>query len=147
MPLTASLVAICDALKTKLETNSTILGLKAVYYGDQDKLPVSPVVCVEPDTKVRDLKGVPRKTEVTVTVYLMVYHSEITDVQTNRYSADELAEAVETLVHQDPQLDGLVVHCMITRVESGYSNKANSIMRSSRLTFEATTQELLPMST
>lgn len=144
MPLTASTVIVTDYLFNLINTNKAALTLEAVYYGDQDRLPVTPVACVEPNEKARELKGVPRKTDVTIEVFIFVYHSEVQSTQVNRRDADLMAENIETLIHADRTLGGNVIHNFVTRVESGYARKSNTVVRASRLTVQALSQQHLP---
>lgn len=144
MPLTDKLSVVSQALVTKLRDNQAGLGLNAVYYGDQDKLPTSPIACVEPDTKNNTLKSAQRMILVDFSAYILIYHSGVVSPQVNRSESDEMAEAVETLVHADRTLGDLLIHCMITEVASGYANKAGSLVRASRLTFNGQSQALLP---
>lgn len=146
MTFTDSLVTVVDAVTAKLESNVEALGLTDVFFGDQDLIPRSPAACVEPGTKERDLQGANRRTENTFTIYILVYHSEVRSPQSNRRDADVLAEAIETLLHQDATLSGLVRHCYVVKVESGYARKQNGVMRSSRITFEASNMTRLPSS-
>lgn len=145
--LTGSLEEYAGFLHDLITSYKEVLGLKDVYYGDQDNIPVSPVVCVEPDNKSRVLQRIGRGTNVSFTVYLLLYHSSIRDPQANRRDADRLAENLETLIHNNETANGLVVTSLVSRVESGYATKTNSIMRASRLTVEAESQHRLPMGT
>lgn len=144
MPLTTKLSVVCDALKTKVDVNAVTLGVKAVYYGDQTKLPTTPVVCVEPDEVSQELNGVPRKTRVIIQAYLLVYHAAVTSPQTNRRQADILAESLVDLIHQDKDLGGLLIHCMVTNVASGYAQREGTLIRTSRITFQGQSQAQLP---
>lgn len=142
--LTGSLKVIADYYYQLLKANADTLGLLAVYYGDQDNIPVSPVACVEPDSKVRTLVRIGRGTDVDFSLFLLLYGSSIRDPQINRADVDALAETVEALVHADERLGGLAVTSMVSRIESGYATKANAIMRASRLTVDVRSQERLP---
>jgi hypothetical protein len=144
MTLTASLAQVSEALFTKFETNKASLGIEAVYYGDQNRLPVTPALCVEPDAKQNTLKSALRVIAIEFKVYILIYHSSVTSPQDNRRAADALAEATETLIHADRTLGGLVTHCMVDEVASGYVTKNNSLMRASRLSFSAISQNQLP---
>lgn len=149
MTLSASLADITQALVDKLTTNSVTLGLKGVFYGDQDKLPATPIACVEPDMKEIISITPFRKEDIDITVYIIVYHSIVESAQLNRKAVDIMAEAIETLINADKNLKRLdgsdrVIHCYIKRVASGYAKKGNSVVRASRLTFSAITQDQLP---
>jgi hypothetical protein len=144
MTLTHSLVEVTDYVVAKLEANRDALGLYAVYFGDQRQIPGTPVVCVEPDHKRNELISAFRKIEVVCVLQIIIYHSKVTDTQTNRRGADILAEDIEDLLHADPQLGGLAIHCYVTSVNSGYSTKADALMRSCRIQFEVESQNQLP---
>ena len=128
----------------KLEAVALGIADGGVFYGDQERIPASPAVCVEPNTKKVSLYGAGRMTEVFLEVYLLVYHSEIRDLQSNRRDADRLAEDIATLVNTDGTFFGLAIHCYVTEMQSGYSNKQNTTLRSTRITFQVETQERLP---
>lgn len=149
MALSTSLPDITQALVDKLTTNSASLGLKGVFYGDQDKLSATPIACVEPDMKDNISISPFRKLEIEMTIYIVVYHSLVESAQLNRKDADNMADAIETLIHLDKgllRLDGTarVTHCYIKRIASGYVKKGSSVVRASRLTFSARTQNQLP---
>ncbi len=143
--LTGKLTDVCDAIFDLLTTEANDLGLKAVYYGDQDRIPTTPVACVEPDDKNKAYKGggMGSYLKVDFTVYILVYHDLITSPQTNRRGANLLAEDIETLLAQNSRLDGLVIESLVTQNTSGYAKKANQLMRASRLTWTGLSQTLL----
>jgi hypothetical protein len=145
MVLTDRMVDTAKYVQHKLDDAKAQLGLEAVYYGDQDKIPVTPAVCVEPGTKRRTLDGVPRATLVTMDVILLVYLQKIGPMQIAREEADVVAEDVEAFLHGDPQLNGLAIHSLATSVEYGYAARDSSIMRTARITFEATSKVHLPL--
>ena len=143
--LAGSLVTICDYIFEKLEANQANLGVAQVYYGDQEKFPETPSVCVEPDERPRELKSAQRMTKVTFRIYILVYHGTISSPQANRRDADLLAENIEALIHEDPQFGGLLIHSLCTNIESGYANRGErTLVRTSRITFEGLSQQLLP---
>lgn len=144
MTLATTIPEVAEALFDKLEANKVVLGIQAVYYGDQNRLPVTPAVCIEPDAKTNTLKSAFRMVSLDFKVYILIYHSQVTSPQDNRRNADALAEAVETLIHADKDLGGRVIHCMIDEIASGYVTKGNSLVRASRLTFSALSQNQLP---
>lgn len=140
----ASYVDMADYLKTLIETNRTSLGLADVYYGDQNNIPRTPSACVDPGGKDRGLNGAPRRTLVTLTNYVLIYHNKMTSTEIIRREDDQRAEAIEKLIHQDSQMGGLVIDSMVTGIESGYLMRERTMFRASRLTIEAHVQEMLP---
>lgn len=144
--LSGSLVEICDFLFNKVVDNKANLGLADVFYGDQDRLPSTPVVCVEPGIKRNLLRQAAggRMLDIVFELTLLSYHSFIQSPQENRRGADALAEAVEAVVHSDRQLGGRVIHGYCVDVQSGYVNKSGSLVRSNKISYQATSQFLLP---
>ncbi len=122
-----------------------VVGIQMVTYGDQEKISVVPMVCVEPSDKRREFNGVGRRTRIDFEIYVLVYYGTLESVQVNRQTTDELAEAIEARLHAALTCDGLVINSLVTRVESGVANKGGSKLRASRLTFTAQSQVHLPM--
>jgi hypothetical protein len=143
--LTDSLVVVSEYLFDLITQNKTPLGLQDIYYGDQALIPRTPALCVESDTKTREIDGAPRRTLVQLNTFLILYHSPVKDIQKTRKDVDILAEAVETLVHADAQMNHLVIHSLVTTMQSGYAMKTGTQIRSCRLTVQATSQVLLPL--
>lgn len=144
MTLATTIPEVAEYLFDKLETNKEALGIQQVFYGDQNRLPVTPAACIEPGSKKNTLKSAFRVVSIDFEVYILLYHSSVTSPQDNRRAADAMAEAVEVLIHADKDLGGLVIHCMIDEVASGYVSKGSTLMRASRLTFSALSQNQLP---
>jgi hypothetical protein len=146
MPLATKLSEFVDRMKLLLETHAEELGIPddGVFYGDQTRIPTSPAVCIEGNSKAPELYGAGRMTEVTMSMYLLVYHSEVRDVSTNRRDADKLGEAICDLINADATFFDMAIHCYVTDMTSGYSTKVNTTMRAVRITWEAKTQERLP---
>lgn len=153
MPYIDSYTEFARITKNLLEANKVALGLQVVYFGDQERIPITPAACVEPGGKRRALNGMPRRTQVTLTCHVLVYHYNLKSPQEIREDVDDQAELIESFLHMDAQLRDVssiprVVDSMVTDIDSGYSTKSrNSLFRTSRLTFEATSQVLLPSST
>lgn len=153
MPLIDSYTEFARITKNLLEGNKSALGLQVVYFGDQARIPITPAACVEPGGKRRVLNGLPRRTEVTMQCYVIIYHYNLKSPQDIREDVDDQAELIEAFLHMDAQLRDVsqvprVIDSMITDIDSGYSTKSrNSLFRASRLTFEARSQVLLPSST
>lgn len=144
MTLTNSLFEVANALVTNLEANKTTLGLYAVHYGDQSLLEGTPLACVEPDVKRRTLKNAQRGTELTMYCQIFVYISAVQSPELNRQASDQVAEDIEDFIHADRTLGGLLIHCMITELASGYATKAGTLIKTSRLQFEGISQYRLP---
>ena len=128
--------------RIKLQTPSVF---DTVFYGDQDRIPGGLILCVEPDKRTRELSGAPRKVAIDVDLYLLVYINKLLDSEAARKMADEVVEGLEEFLHTDPQMNGQVIHNMVTNTESGYSNKGNTLIRTSRITLSIQSQQFLPL--
>jgi hypothetical protein len=159
MTLTSSTYTLAQYVVDKIKSNYTtpvVPGIPGapgdVYYGDQDRIDAGVVICVEPNDKARTLNGVPRKTLVDIELYVLVYFGKLQALELNRAQADQTIDLLEKLLHLDPRMnqpaggsaDGLCIHSLVTKTESGFSNKNNTLIRTARLTFTIRTQELLP---
>jgi hypothetical protein len=148
-PYPADLGVIANACFDKVQANEANLGIAVTYYGDQDMLPVTPAVCIEPSDKVRTLAGAPNMTENVFEVFILVYHSKVQDMQVTRREVDALAYQIEKLFHLDLQLknggpDPRVIHGFIREVESGYALKGTTLYRAARLTYFGKNKTSLP---
>lgn len=146
MALTDSIYVVGTAVYTLLDSRKVDLGLQDVWYGDQDKTPRTPCVAVETGPKIRTLNGAPRRTQVDMDVYLLVYHEMIRDTQENQRASEQLSEAIEAVLHEDPTLGGILIHSMVTLNEPGYATRGGALIRASRMTFSCLSQVLLPYS-
>lgn len=117
-------------------TSGVTLDSADIYYGDQEKFPRSPSVCVDPGSRTRTLQGVSYRTDNNFSIYILVYHAKIQDNQQTRKEVQQLSEQIETLLHADPTLGGYVVHCFCGLNESGYVYRQNTMYRTCRITFD-----------
>jgi hypothetical protein len=121
-----------------------------VWYGDQDRIPRTPAICIEPNEKNRTLAGLPNMTENEFQIYIMVYHNKAQDNQNTRLECDQVAFDVEKLLHQDLQLtagnpsDPMMIHGFVRSNESGYTFKAGTLYRSARLSWFGKNKTSLP---
>jgi hypothetical protein len=126
----------------------TALGLQDVFYGDMDLIPRTPAACIETGPLVRQLTGAMARVDNSFTIYIMVYHGKVQDVQLNKLQCDQFAVAIQNKLHTDLRLDdpsvdatvtrgnGLVYYGMVTGIEPGYTIRSKSLMRTSRITWE-----------
>ena len=133
-------------LQTLLEGAKGGLNISDVYYGDQEKIPRVPTACVDTGAKRRELNGAPRRTQVDMETYVMIYTGAVASQSANREQDDQVAEAVEDLIHQDATMGGLVIDSLVSNIEYGYAVRSNSLFRTARLTVTARDQVQLPSS-
>jgi hypothetical protein len=117
---------------------------KGYYFGEQDLIPTSPVICVVPGPESSEYDGVGgRPVVVTFQTYVMVYVDKIQDIQVSTHSAMQLATAVKRVVHPDTRLGGNVIDCFCANVEPGYAVRRATLMAAARLTFRSRSKVLL----
>jgi hypothetical protein len=139
------LYRLCDYWKAKFDADKETLGLADVFYGDQNQIPRTPALCLEPDGKRRELAGVPRRVENTLGLYVLLYISKVADTESNARDALVLAETIETYMHQDRDSGGYLVHGYCTDVEPGYRTRGDTRFRACRLKFEGINKTVLGM--
>jgi hypothetical protein len=139
------LYKLCDYWHAKFEADKSTLGLADVFYGDQKQIPRTPTLCLEPDMKRRALDGVPRRTQNTLSFYVLLYISKVADVQVNARDALLLAESIETYIHLDPTSDNYLVHGYCAEIEPGYRTRGDTRFRACRIKFEGINKTVLGM--
>jgi len=143
MTLTYHLSDTIDALIAKLQENAVQLGLEDVWYGEQDLIPRTPAVCVEPVDIDRTWSGTSTQTENKFQVHIILYVSTLKGAQTMRRETDKLAEQIADLINSDVNLGGLVLIGFVDKIEAGYNIKQGKLMWSSRLTWSALNKTFL----
>jgi hypothetical protein len=142
--ITDSVDTVTQYVIDKLKANAAVLKTSTnvvvdpqdIYYGDQEKFPRTPSICVDPGNRARILQGVSYRTDNNFVLYIYVYHAKVQDNQITRKEVQQISEAIETLLHSDPQLGGIVIHSFCTLNESGYVYRQNTMYRTCRITFE-----------
>lgn len=119
-----------------LKTNKVALGLKDVWYGNQELTPNTPCASVESGQYSRELQGSQNATINHLRVEIILYVSKIGDTQVNLKQSEELAEAVMALLHLDLNMGGLVYYGFVTTISPGVVRKGNSLMRATRISWQ-----------
>jgi hypothetical protein len=145
MAPTDSMITFSQALQALITTNKVALGISDIWFGEQKKITTTPTVEVIPGEKTRTPAGAPRRVTNMFEIFIMVLAGKVQDVQQNLLDADNLAESIETLLHTDPTIGGLVINCLVIRIESGYATRSSTQYRAARLTVTAETRTNLPM--
>jgi hypothetical protein len=129
--------AQCNLPGNTLKSNDGAVVLKAknVFYGDQEKYPESPAVAIEPSDRPRTLAGLSYRSQNDFGVYILCYLAKVQTNQLTRQQIQQISEKIETLIHTDPQLGGLVVHGFCANNESGYVYRSGTLYRSNRITY------------
>ncbi len=135
MTLTQRLSVVSQAIIDLLEANKESLGIEDVFDGDMSLIPRTPAIAVVMDSKDRTLSGAPNRVDNTFSIYLMVYHGKIQDIQINQRAAVVLTEEIELLLHADNTLGGILIDSRVTAVQQGAVDRGNSKLRTSRMTW------------
>ena len=152
MPLTHKPSVVATRILDLLVAGMTDLGLRKVYYGDQNKVDESPTACVEAGPVNRPMDGVPDMILNTFQVFVIVYHSRVQDNQTTKLEAEQFAEAIEDYLHTNLQLrdasgdpaSEIVIHGWVIENMAGYATKGvNTLWRASRLTWQGISKSSL----
>lgn len=138
---------VAKAIETLLTTNMVALQLNDVLYGNHIVIPRASAAVIMPLGKRRQLAGVSApggRTLNQLIVGVDLHWSKIGDEETERKNADDRGTAVETMLHADTTLGGIVIHGFVTQVDRGESQFANnSMFRSVRMVYEAQTKTYL----
>lgn len=121
-------------IKDMLEQSA--IPFEDVWYGDQNLIPRTPAAAVEPGARGREWAGTSRSSMNTFVVDVIIYHSQLEDVNLTRQEALELAEDVEVLLHSDPTLGGLVIDSLCTSLEPGYAERGNILLQATSVRWE-----------
>lgn len=139
--LTTSSVEVTSRIHAILTEEAEALGLKAVFYGRQELMPDFPSACVESLPKDRAWNGTGHRMEVTLRTGILVYVTKIQSSTITKKESETLAEAIETLLHEDFTLGDLILHGMVTRIDYGISRIEDVMVRSVRIQWEASSRE------
>lgn len=121
-----------------LVQGSPLIPADNVMYGDQQLIPRTPFACVETGPMISELAGAPYMMQNDITVYLMVYHVNLKDPdgeQMTRKECDQMAYDLRTLLHTDKTMGGLVIHGHVTRMDPGYAQRQNKLLKMTRITW------------
>jgi|SRR5262245_5719582 len=146
MALSDSLAQVGQYIYDQFLTNQTALGIAAVFYGDQIKIPVTPTVCVESDNKTYELAGIPRAMRVELFTYILVYHAAVKDTQVTRKECEAFTEEIITFLNAAERysMGGLVTHNNVRTAEFGYARRSGILMQTTRISHVALSKVLLP---
>lgn len=138
---------VSKAIFDLIKNNVGSLGLRDVLFGNQTMIPLSPTVVVITGPKHRELSGASApggRTMNSMTVYIDVHTSKVGDEATERMAVDKLAEAVETLLHADVTLGGILIHGFVNDWDPGETGLiSGSQFRTVRMTYIGTTKTYL----
>jgi hypothetical protein len=152
-PNTDSSLAIAERFYQILFANKAQLGLNFVAFGDQNLIPETPSLMVEPGTKKRELRSGSDHTLNDIDTYFIILHSPVglVDVQQARRENMAIAEGVERYLHRnhlrlfdvDVPTTQLTIHGYCVEMDPGFQAKQNTLYNAVQLTWRSTTKTWL----
>jgi len=120
------------------------------FYGDQNRIGVTPTVCVESGETTRALAGVPSRTENQLVAYIIIYWAKVDSNQVTKLEAEQCAETVTRFLDKNLTLDrnadgGIVIHGFVTSINPGYTyrNQGQTLYQTVRLTWVGKSKTML----
>jgi len=139
-----SLYDFSDYLYKLLQDHQAELELAEITFGDVSQIIKTPLACVEPIDKTRQLAGAPRAAQTELEAHVLLYHSRVQDSQEVTREVLKWAEGIEDVIHKDRKFDGLVAHVMVQSMEAGYVVRGQELYRSYRLKVTGMVKVMLP---
>lgn len=140
MPLTDKASVVAQVVLNLLSDNKDSLGLDEVYYGDQLNIPNAKCAAVRVGRKTRERAGAAGpggRMMNYMPITINVYNSTVTDEASARLIVDQLAEAIEDLLHQDITLGGVILDGFVSEWDPDPVFRTGSMFRVVQLTFQA----------
>lgn len=143
---------VAQAIKAFIESNKDELGIKAVYYGDQQTFAAYPTVCVEPAITSRDLSGMSYMTDNNFQVSILVYVASLDGIENIQEKCDSVSENIQDAVNAESidaqfaggtRFGGIIVSGNTARLEYGYKMLSNRLTRCNRLVWQGFTKTRL----
>ena len=130
-------------IRRLLELHKVEFDIKALFYGDQDQIPASPTVCVEPAQTEREWSGAPYQTDNEIDIAILVYMTGLEDNTTIQEKCDKLTDDIADFINKEAlsemfdgnQLNGMLTSGHCRRHEYGYRMLGDKKMRANRLIF------------
>jgi hypothetical protein len=142
---------VAEAILALLEANKITLLLDDVLYGNHNLIPNGSAAVVQAMGKRRVLAGATApggRTLNELMVQIELHWSKVGDEATERRACDARASALETLIHQDTTLGGIIIHGFITEVDRGETRFVNNGMfRTVRMAFTGQSKTYLSVPT
>lgn len=140
MAFTDKSSVVATAILNLLLANKDSLGLDQVYYGDQLNIPNAKCAAVRVGRKTRERAGVagPGGRMMNIMpVVINVYNSTVTDEANGRLVVDQIAEAIEDLLHLDITLGGITLDGYVSEFDPDPVFRLGSMFKVVQLTYLA----------
>jgi len=151
MPHTDDDTVLALAIRDLIEANKSALLIDDVLYGNHGMIPQASAAVVTAMGKRRQLAGVSApggRTQNELMVGIDLHWSKVGNEDTERQAADSRGTALESLIHEDTTVGGIIIHGFITDVDRGdsvlpNSTGSNSMFRTVRMMYRGTTKTYL----
>jgi hypothetical protein len=135
-------LGVVDLLKSNWEELG-LPGPEDVYYGDQSRYPRTPSVAVQINTLIRELNQTGIQTLNEIGLFVLIYHSPYANMEVSQKETDLFAEGIETLLHNNRTINGLLIHSHVSNHEPGVSERGGTILRTTRLTLTGVSKTMV----
>jgi len=143
MPHTDKSTVVAQYIFNLITTNKVALGLDNVLYGDQNEITPGKVAVVATGRKDRTLARVAFPGAGTLNrmiILVTIYNNTVGGEATKSLETDQLAEAVEHLLHQNTTMGGNIIHGFVETFDPGYNFRRGSMFRATQLVFVGQTK-------
>lgn len=134
---------VAQYIRTTINTNKVALGIDQVLYGEQNNIPggiTAVVMCAMKNRQLQRVAFPGAGTRNYMRTLITIYCNKTGDEGTLSLETDQVAEAVEHLLHQDTTLGGNVIHGFVETIDPGYRFKTGSMFRATQLTHVSNTK-------
>lgn len=136
MRTTDDYYTVAKSMLALLEARAPELGLEKVWYGDQQRVSEFPSAAVEPAPTEYSRYGTGHQYAIQFNLAIMVYYAQVVSEEELKEESDAFAMRVMRAVNSDRNLDGLIVHGNVTRVEPGLARRSGAKFRATRIFWE-----------
>lgn len=133
---TDSLAAVSQELYDYLDYGKGVLGIQRVWYDIDDMVPTTPAILVEPGDKSREISNTGHMVINTFQVNVILLHSRMASKSETNDEALTLAEEVESYLHDNKTLNGLIIHGYVSKLEQGSVAQQKVLLRATRLLWQ-----------
>jgi hypothetical protein len=134
------LVDVCEAIESYLNGLKDNLGIKRVWYGDDDLVPHTPTVAIIPEGKSRNLSDTGHMVQTQYDIGIMIYHSDLKAPNVTRKDCDKLAQVIEDALHDNKKIGG-VIFGYVRSMEPGVTKRGSTMLRATRLLWRGISKE------
>lgn len=125
--------------------------IKDIFYGDQDKIPRTPAICIEPGTKRRTWPPLPTlQSQNDFEIHFLIYHVRMdASTQEAKMQADLLGDLIEEYINishtrlKDADDNDLLIHGHVVESDPGYINRGTSRWHATNITWRGLSKTLI----